>query len=83
MLLHCSSVAVGVTRNVYTSVRDWNQPMEPFLMVGCRIKADMEQMVESMDIEWEQKSTETIQLQERLKAVHLLVNKFGLDTHNN
>lgn len=52
-------------------------------MVGCRIKVDMEQMVESMDIEWEQKSTETIQLQERLKAVHLLVNKFGLETHNN
>lgn len=43
----------------------------------------MEQMVEGMDAEWEQKSTDTIQLQERLKAVYILVNKFGLETHNN
>ena len=43
----------------------------------------MEHMVESMDVEWEQKSTETIQLQERLKAVYSLVNKFGLETNNN
>ena len=43
----------------------------------------MAHMVESMDVEWEQKSTETIQLQERLKAVYSLVNKFGLETNSN
>ena len=41
----------------------------------------MESMVESVGADWEQKSAESIALHERLTAVYILVDKFGLETN--
>ena len=37
--------------------------------------------MESMSGDWEHKSSESIALRERLDAVYILVDKFGLETN--